>query len=53
MLKNMKKEQENNVEEKKPEENSVVAEFVEESKRFKEKSRSIPKKGEGREEMVN
>ena len=51
MLKDMKKA----VEVEKPKvsfENSAVTEFVQEANKFKEISQKIPKKGQGREEMV-
>lgn len=49
MLKSMKKD----IKEEKPKiVNSAVAEFVDEVNKFKEISRKVPKKGEGREEMV-
>lgn len=51
MKKDRSKEQEiNRIEAK--QENSAVAEFVDEANRFKEISEKIPKKGQGREEMV-
>ena len=51
MLKDLKKGQEvEKIEQK--EENSAVVEFVEEANKFKEISQKIPKKGQGREEMV-
>lgn len=51
MLKDMRKD----LNEGKPvakEENSAIVEFVEEANKFKEISKKIPKKGQGREEMV-
>lgn len=51
MLNHLKKESEK-VEEVKHVENSVVAEFMQETNKFKETKQKIPKKGQGREEMV-
>lgn len=51
MLKDLRKDVEADRKETK-EENTAVAEFVEESKKFKEISSKIAKKGQGREEQV-